>query len=77
MTYADILYKKISTYLTVFERKVVTAEQRMASTTEQYDIIVFGNHRTGEGIVNMLVRNQKNFVIVDYDPQVIKSLEKK
>lgn len=49
----------------------------MVDKTEQYDIIVFGNHRTGEGIVTMLVRNQKNFVIVDYDPQVIKSLEKK
>ena len=77
MTYADMFYKKISWYLTVFERKVTTAEQHMVDKTEQYDIIVFGNHRTGEGVVNMLIKNKKNFVIVDYDPQVIRSLEKK
>lgn len=56
---------------------MTTAEQHMVDKTEQYDIIVFGNHRTGEGVVNMLIKNKKNFVIVDYDPQVIRSLEKK
>jgi len=63
--------------MTCFERKVTTAEQHMIDKTEQYDIVVFGNHRTGEGVVNMLIKNKKNFVIVDYDPQVIRSLEKK
>jgi len=41
---------------------------------QSYDIVVFGNHRTGKGIVDMLVAHQKKFVIIDYDPHVIEKL---
>lgn len=61
-------------YLSIFEKKNLIVEQQHEK--HQYDIVVFGNHRTGKGIVDMLMKNNKNFVIVDYDPKVIKQLEK-
>ncbi len=74
-TYSEKIYTKIKKYLTVFERKVhIDVPQITRSETEQYDVVVFGNHRTWKWIVDMLVRNQKNFIIIDCDPSVIKKL---
>lgn len=72
-TYSDKIVKYITPYLSYFETKYVSLSQE--KKPPQYDIIIFGNHRTGKGIVDMLIKNKKNFVIVDYDPQVIKKLE--
>jgi len=72
-TYADKIVKSVTPYLGRFETKYVSSVQE--ETSHQYDIVVFGNHRTGKSIVDMLIKNKKNFVIVDYDPQVIKKLE--
>ncbi len=72
-TYSDKIVKYITPYLSYFEKKYVSLAQEKKPL--QYDIIIFGNHRTGKGIVDMLIKNKKNFVIVDYDPQVIKKLE--
>ena len=40
-------------------------------------MVVFGNHRTGQSIVESLQKSKKKFIIVDYDPQVIRELEAK
>lgn len=72
-TYADKIVKSVTPYLGRFESKYVSSVDEESS--HQYDIVVFGNHRTGKSIVDMLIKNKKNFVIVDYDPQVIKKLE--
>ena len=73
-TYSDKIIKFIAPYLSVFESKHTWSTEE--DIKHQYDIVVFGNHRTGKSIVDMLIKNKKNFVIVDYDPQVIKKLEK-
>jgi hypothetical protein len=44
--YADKIYHKIQKYLNVFEVKKPDSEANFPSQLEQYDIIVFGNHRT-------------------------------
>jgi Kef-type K+ transport system membrane component KefB len=72
-TYADKIVKSVTPYLGRFETKYVSSTQE--ETSHQYDIVVFGNHRTGKSIVDMLIKNKKNFVIVDYDPKVIERLE--
>lgn len=72
-TYSDKIVKYITPYLSLFENKYIS--QWDDKTQHQYDIVVFWNHRTGKSIVDMLMKNNKNFVIVDYDPQVIKKLE--
>lgn len=76
-TYSDQIYAKIKQYLKIFEKKITTAEQQFATATDDYDVIVFGNHRTGQSIVDSLKKNGKSFLIVDYDPAVISDLEAK
>jgi Kef-type K+ transport system membrane component KefB len=74
-TYAEEIYRVIRPYLWVFERKFVQTEKEMNSDwPSAYDIVVFGNHRTGKWIVDMLVKTHKNFIIIDCDPHVIKKL---
>lgn len=75
-TYSEEIYRIIRPYLSVFERKVHDVENKMISdSSEQYDIVVFGNHRTGKWIVDMLIKNNKNFIIIDCDPKVIQDLQ--
>jgi len=53
------------------------AENHFSTKAEDYDVIVFGNHRTGESILQSLQKDGKRFLIVDYDPKVIRELEAK
>jgi hypothetical protein len=75
LTYATTIYTTIKPYLKYFEAKKLH-EDKIDSDKKSYDIIVFGNHRTGDSIVHMLQENKKNFSIIDYDPQVIEKLER-
>ena len=43
---------------------------------EQFDIILFGYHRTGYKILQTLKKIKANFVVVDFNPKVILALEK-
>jgi len=76
-TYSDRIYSKIGKYLKIFERKNPLAEASFSWPNQQYDVIVFGNHRTGQSIIESLQKDGKKFIIVDYDPQVIRELEAK
>jgi Kef-type K+ transport system membrane component KefB len=76
-SYSDQIYAKIGKYLKIFEKKQALAETQFACKAEDYDVIVFGNHRTGQSILQSLQKNGKRFLIVDYDPQVIRELEAK
>lgn len=76
-TYSDRIYSKVGKYLKLFERKIPVAEKSFAWPNEKYDVIVFGNHRTGQSIVESLTKNGQKFIIVDYDPHVICDLEAK
>lgn len=72
--FSDQLYKWLAPYLSIFERKKLLEEHRAPTVCSE--VIVFGNHRTGSSIVSMLQRNNKSFVVVDFDPKVIAQLEK-
>lgn len=73
-THASFIYTHLKDFLKVFERKAQTTEAQFTDTNHIYEVIVFGNHRTGKGIVDMLQKNQKQYIIVDHDPEVIKQL---
>lgn len=75
--YADQIYAKFGKYLKIFEKKHALAETHFMPKAEDYDVIVFGNHRTGEGILKSLQKDGKRFLIVDYDPKVIRELQAK
>lgn len=73
-TFAEDIYHKLKKYLSIFERHVTTEAMTNTTGEEVYDIVVFGNHRTWKGIVDMLIAHEKKFIIIDYDPHVIKKL---
>ena len=74
-TYADQIYQRIATRLWVFEKAHIDEAKSQNNQTTHYDTIVFGNHRTGASIIAKLTEQGKSYLIIDYDPQVIKQLE--
>lgn len=74
-TYAEQIYHKIGAWLWIFERTHINEAKSTASQTTHYDTLVFGNHRTGASIIAKLAQQSKSYLIIDYDPIVIKQLE--
>lgn len=70
--YSEQLFKFLSVYLSVFERRHHLEEKKRS--TDSHELILFGYNRTGYHILESLKKLQKKFVIVDYDPSVIKKL---
>lgn len=73
--YADWLYARVSKYLGIFERKKIKSEKK-SGHDEVYDIIIFGCGRTGSDIVEALVKLNKNFLVIDYNPDMVNRLIK-
>lgn len=76
--YADLIehiYRIVGRYLTIFERTKSSSDKPAMSQHPKYSTIVFGNHRTGASIISKLDQQHKNYLIIDYDPIVIKQLE--
>ena len=71
--YSKTIFKKISHLLNIFEG----SKQEEVKKEIKYDIIMFGYHRTGYKILETLKNMKANFAVVDYNPRVIASLEKK
>ncbi len=71
--YSDRIYNYISSYLWIFERKIVKKDKLK---TGRYDIILFGYNRVGYDFLNAFKKLKKKFMVVDYNPDVIKLLSK-
>ncbi len=70
--HADFIYRKISRFLSVFERKRIK-EFDFPNEIYQKPIVLVGCHRTGENIVRSL--NKEDLLIIDFDPEVIKKMK--
>lgn len=74
---ADKLFKKVSKYLSVFERKQ-TKEAAYASKLKLSDhFVLVGCDRTGRPINKYFKRKELEFVVVDFDPSVFNKLTAK
>ncbi len=75
MTFTDSLYKKCAPLLKFFERKKVY-EQKLTLHAEkkQYDVLIVGYHRIGYNILERLQSKKMKFLVIDYNPLVIKHL---
>ncbi|MFZ1971158.1 MAG: cation:proton antiporter [Candidatus Nanoarchaeia archaeon] len=71
--FSDGIYKKISRFLNIFEKKEVRKDRKV---TKEYDVILFGYNRTGFGILKALKELNESFVVVDFNPDIISKLEK-
>ena len=69
--YAEKIYQKLERYLRIFEKKK-TKEEKEESIS--YEIILFGCDRIGYSFLKIFENLGKNFLIVDYNFNIVKRL---
>lgn len=73
MHYDDFLYNKFEKHLRLFERSVVHEKKRQP---EAYPLILFGYKKGGHEFIKTFRGMRKRFIVVDYDPEVIDTLQR-
>ncbi len=71
--YAHYIFNKVSRLLIFFEGEKYIKDK---SEKKSYDIILLGYHRIGYRLLKTIKEMGNSFVVVDYNPKVILSLEK-
>jgi Kef-type K+ transport system membrane component KefB len=72
ITYSNQIYTLLESHLTMFERKKTHKEN---VKPHRYDMVLFGYNKGGQEFVRVMEQMNKKYVVVDYDPEVIDSLE--
>ncbi len=71
--YSDKLYDLFEADLSMFERRKELRKEHNHKRT--FDIVLFGYHKGGQEFVKVFDSLKHNYVVVDYDPDVIDILE--
>lgn len=71
--YADNIFKYLSVYLSIFERRFPKKDHRL-KTGFHKPIILIGSHRIGQGIAYHIPKEK--LLIIDFDPNVISELRR-
>ncbi len=71
--YSDAIFNKILGFLTVFERKKLKEKE---IPRKSYDYILFGYNRIGFSVIKSFSKITKNFLVVDYNPDVVRELKR-
>jgi Kef-type K+ transport system membrane component KefB len=74
ITYADHLYEVFEKYIRMFERKIVSEKKEVR---HHYDLALLGYQKGGREFVRVFQGLKKSYVVVDYDPHIIDTLEEK
>ena len=74
---SDKLYKRIERFLNIFERKGKIVPLPQAHSTLRNHIVLVGGDRTGRALVPRLLRSKTDFVVIDFNPEVVLRLEHK
>lgn len=71
------LYERLKAYLGVFQRK--NPKEEYNNSEEQFDnhIVLIGANRTGQGIIESLEADNKNLLVVDFDPDIVSHFKDK
>jgi Kef-type K+ transport system membrane component KefB len=72
MMYDEVIYKWVEKYLSLFERRKLHHEH---ATHQKNELILFGYHKGGHEFQKIFKSITKNYVVIDYDPEVIDKLE--
>jgi Kef-type K+ transport system membrane component KefB len=72
MKYDDSLYKRFANRLSLFERHNAKVEKQAA---KGYELVLFGYHKGGHEFVRTFREMDKHYIVVDYNPEVIETLE--
>jgi Kef-type K+ transport system membrane component KefB len=70
--YSDPIFNSISRFLAIFERKKIKEKD---IPKKNYDYILLGYNRIGFSIIKAFSKITKNFLVVDYNPKVVKDLQ--
>lgn len=73
MIYSERIYKLLIPYLDIFEKDKTRRISRGESLKDH--VILIGANRMGESILKALEDVKEKFVVVDFDPDIIKKLE--
>jgi Kef-type K+ transport system membrane component KefB/Trk K+ transport system NAD-binding subunit len=71
--YSDTIYKYVARYLSIFERKH-TKEKRIPNSN--IPVILIGGSRIGYDFIELFTKEEKKFVVLDHDPDVLSVLAK-
>jgi len=72
MKYDDELYRVLQKPLSLFERKSGTKNDK---TDTSYKLVLFGYRKGGYEFVEAFRDMRKRYIVVDYNPEVIETLE--
>ncbi len=71
--YSRGFYERVSGLISIFELKSVRKERRVKKS---YDAILFGYNRIGFSILNSLKKIKQKYLVVDFNPDTITTLNK-
>ena len=72
IVFSDKMYSMFEQYLGLFERRKLRHEPAVPG---RYEFILFGFQKGGHEFIRVFKQLGKNFVVVDYDPEMIDILE--
>jgi hypothetical protein len=70
----DAFAKRLAPILRFFERKRAISDRERK---QSYKAILFGCHRVGSDFLPSIINQEKSYLVVDFDPQVIATLEQR
>jgi len=73
ITYSGEVYNRFSNFLSIFESKKIKKENKVK---KEYDTILFGYNRIGFSILNVLKSLKKKYIVIDFNPDIIKDLKR-
>jgi Kef-type K+ transport system membrane component KefB len=71
--YSDLICSKLSRFLSIFERKDIN-EKKIVK--KNYKYILLGHNRIGFSIIKAFSKITDNFLVVDYNPEIVRDLRK-
>jgi Kef-type K+ transport system membrane component KefB/Trk K+ transport system NAD-binding subunit len=72
--FSDKIFSKLEGFLDIFERKHTHSEPGMPGN---FELVLFGYQKGGHEFVKVFRQLKKNFVVIDYDPEVIDILQER
>ncbi len=69
--YSDTIYKYLAPYLGIFQRKHIRERE---VPTIKISAILIGANRIGSDFIQLFTSENRNFLVIDHDPDVIKKL---
>ncbi len=72
--YSNFIFGKISRFLRIFEKKKIKERE---IPEKEHDYILLGYNRIGFSIIKCFSKLKKNFLVIDYNPETVKELQKK